>query len=88
MTLREHMTMESHDPAPRHTQALIEALRAALAEMPEIYRKSALKHASEAMWAELIEQSEDAKQAAREAPPELGAKATRATEVLRQDWKG
>jgi hypothetical protein len=72
------------NPAPRDTAVLIEAIRKTLAGIPEVYRKAALKHATETVWQELIAQSEHAKAAAREAPPELGAKAAAATSAIQE----
>jgi len=65
--------------APGDTVVLIQAIRTALAGIPEVHRKAAFKHASETIWQELIEDSEHAKAASRNAPPELGAKAAAAT---------
>jgi len=70
--------------APQDTERLAAAIRRTLAEIPAIYRKVALKHATETVWNELIDQSEQGKQAAREAGPELGAKAAAATEAMQQ----
>jgi hypothetical protein len=72
------------NPAPRDTAVLIEAIRKTLAGIPEVYRKAALKHATETVWQDLIAQSEHAKAAAREAPPELGAKAAAATSAIQE----
>jgi hypothetical protein len=70
--------------AEQETAALIAAMKSALSTIPEVHRKAALKHASEAVWAELIDQSEHAKAASREAPPELGAKAAAATAAIQE----
>jgi hypothetical protein len=70
--------------APRETAVLVEAIKSALSTIPEVHRKAALKHASEAVWAELIERSEHAKAASRQAPPELGAKAAAATAAIQE----
>jgi hypothetical protein len=70
------------NPAPPETAVVIEAIKSALATIPKVRRKAALKHASEAVWAELIDQSEHAKVASREAPSEPGAKAAAATAVI------
>jgi hypothetical protein len=72
------------NPAPRDTAVLVEAIRKTLAGIPEVHRKAALKHATETVWQGLIAQSEHAKAAAREAPPELGAKAAAATSAIQE----
>ncbi|MFL5281258.1 MAG: hypothetical protein ACJ8AW_09720 [Rhodopila sp.] len=79
--------LDHRNAAPQDTERLITAIRAVLLEIPEIYRKAALKHATETVWNDLIDQSEHAKQAAREAGPELGAKAAAATAAI-QDTQG
>ena len=77
--------MAEHDnPAQRDTTALFDAIRAALAGIPEVHRKAALKHATEMVWAELIDQSEQGKAAARQAPSEPGAKAAAATAAMQE----
>jgi len=70
--------------APQDTERLIAAIRQALSAIPEVHRKAALKHASETIWNELIDQSEHAKQAARVAGPEPGAKAAAATAAIQE----
>ena len=70
--------------APRDTAFLVEAIKSALASIPEVHRKSALKHATDIVWEELIAQAEHAKIAAREAPSELGAKAAAATAAIQE----
>jgi hypothetical protein len=81
---KDHDMAGQVNPAPRDTAVLTEAIKKALAGIPEIHRKAALKHATEAVWQELIAQSEHAKAAAREAPPELGAKAAAATNAIQE----
>lgn len=77
--------MTEHEiAAPRDTERLVAAIWHTLGDIPEVYRKAVLKHASETVWQQLIEQSEQGKQAAREAGPELGAKAAAATAAIRQ----
>jgi len=81
----ESRTMPDHgNAAPQDTERLVAAIRQALAGMPEIHRKAALKHATETVWTDLIDRSEHAKQAAREAGPEPGAKAAAATAAIQE----
>ena len=68
---------------PDETHRLIEAIRQGLADIPEIHRKAAMKHATEAIWHELIDQAEHAKAASRQAGPDTGAKANAAATVIR-----
>lgn len=72
------------NPAPHDATMLIDAIRRALAGIPEIHRKAALKHATEAVWQELVAQSEHAKEASRQAGPEPGAKAAAATDAIQE----
>lgn len=75
---------ESGNAAPQETERLVAAIRQALAGIPEIHRKAALKHATEAVWTDLIGQSEHAKQASRAAGAEPGAKAAAATAAMQE----
>lgn len=76
--------MTSSNSVPYETTRLVQAIRHALAEVPEIHRKAALKHASETLQRELIEQSEQAKVAARDAGPDLHAKSEAAAQTIRR----
>lgn len=83
MTEGRTMT-SSNDPVPNETARVVEAIRHALAEVPEIHRKAALKHASETVQRQLIDQAEQAKTASREAGPDSHAKADAAAQTIRR----
>lgn len=72
------------NPAPADTDRLAAAIRQTLASVPEVHRKAAFKHATDLVWRELIDQSEQAKVASREAGSAPGAKAAAAADVIRR----
>jgi NAD-dependent oxidoreductase involved in siderophore biosynthesis len=74
---------EHANPAPQDTERLVAAIRETLAGIPEIHRKAVFKHATEAVWRDLIDQAEQAKAAARQAGPDSSAKAAAATGAYR-----
>ncbi|HYZ24051.1 MAG TPA: hypothetical protein VE690_18025 [Rhodopila sp.] len=74
---------EHTSPAPHDTERLINAIRQALTTIPEVHRKAAFKHATDAVWRDLIEQAEHAKAASREAGPDAAAKSAAATNAYR-----
>lgn len=73
------------NPAPRGTRALIGAIMAALADIPEVNRKAAFKHATAAVKEKLTAQAEKAKAAARRAPRLPGAKRRAAEAAIRRE---
>lgn len=79
-----HTMTSSNDPVPNETARVVEAIQHALADVPEIHRKAALKHASEAVQRQLIEQAEQAKTASRAAGSDPRAKSDAAAATIRR----
>jgi hypothetical protein len=84
LVLKGRTMTSSMNPVPYETARVVEAIQHALGEVPEIHRKAALKHASETVQRQLIEQSEQAKTASREAGPDSQAKSDAAIQTIRQ----